>query len=263
MTKFIDTHAHLYLKHFKKDLPEVIERARNKLHYVVLPNIDAGTINDLQHLTEQYNDFCLSALGLHPTSVKDNYLSELEKIEKYLQDFPNLVGIGEIGLDFYWDKTFIKEQKEALKTQIKWAKELNLPVILHARDSLDELIDIIAEEQDGNLKGVFHCFTGNLEQAEKIISLDFFLGIGGIITFKKSHLPEIVREIGLDNVVLETDSPYLTPVPYRGKRNESAYTYFVAKKIAEILNISLEETAKKTNANATKLFNLQAEMKVR
>ena len=257
MTKFIDTHAHLYLKHFAKDLQQVINRAKEKLHAVILPNIDVQSVEPLKKLVEKHPKFFYAGIGLHPTSVNNDYIQQLKTLEALLDTFPNLVAIGEIGLDFYWDKSFTKQQIDALLTQINWAIQKNLPIILHARNSIDELINIVEKQQDGNLKGVFHCFTGDLQQAKKIIDMNFYLGIGGIFTFKKSNLPEIIEQIGLHNIVLETDSPYLTPVPYRGKRNESAYTYFVAKSVAEKLNIPLQIVAQKTNHNAIKLFNLQ------
>ncbi len=258
--KFIDTHAHLYLKHFKKDLPEVIRRAEENLLAVVLPNIDTASLNDLQNLVEQNPDFSYAGLGLHPTSVKENFKQELKNIEQKLPDFPNLVAIGECGLDFYWDTTYVEEQFQALDVQIQWAKALKLPIILHARNSMDELINFIAEKQDGNLKGVFHCFTGTEEQARKIqAETGFLLGIGGVFTFKNSGLDKVLKNIGIGNVVLETDSPYLTPVPFRGKRNESAYVKYVAENMSEKLNLPLEEIRKKTNENSIGLFNLQAE----
>ncbi len=234
-----------------------MQRAKENLHAVILPNIDTSSLNGLKNLILQNPDFCYAALGLHPVSVKKNFHKELKNIEKELANFPNLVAIGECGLDFYWDTTFKKEQFQALDIQVQWAKNLNLPLILHARNSLDELTNFIAKRQDGNLKGVFHCFTGTEEQAKKIIDeTGFFLGIGGVFTFKKSGLDKVLQEIGLDKVLLETDSPYLTPVPFRGKRNESAYVKYVAKNISEKLNLPLENIAKKTNENSFGLFNL-------
>ena len=251
---FIDTHSHLYLQQFDDDIETVIANAKNNnVTQIYLPNIDNSTTKRMLDLEKKDAKMFKSMMGLHPGSVDKNYKRELDIMRKELET-ENYVGVGEVGIDLYWDKTFKNEQIDAFDTQIKWAKELNLPVIIHARDAMDLTIDIIEKNQDGNLKGIFHCFTGDINQAFRIMKLGFYMGIGGILTYKKSGLEDIVSEIPIEYLVLETDSPYLPPVPYRGKRNESSYVIHVAQKIAEIKNISIEEVGKITSENARKVF---------
>jgi TatD DNase family protein len=206
-------------------------------------------------LEAKYPERCFAMMGLHPCSVEADYKSVLSEIEKQLYA-RKFVAVGEIGLDYYWSKEFVTAQKDAFRTQCRWAIDLNIPIIIHARESMDDLIQIVAEEQkDERLRGIFHCFGGTLEQAQQIIDLGFWMGIGGVLTYKKSGLDEIVKDIPLEWLVLETDAPYLTPVPHRGKRNESAYVRFVAEKLAEAKGLTLEELATATTTNAERIFN--------
>jgi len=253
---YIDTHTHLFLPEFDTDRDQVIANAKNAgVEKVLLPNVDSGTILPLLDLVDKFPDFCFPMIGLHPTSVKENFEQELEMVESWLKK-RKFYAIGEIGIDLYWDKTFLKQQEEVFKYQIKLAKKYDLPIIIHARDSFDEIFNIVEREIDSSLKGIFHAFTGNLEQAKQIIDWGFFIGIGGIVTFKNSHLRDVIKKIDINHLVLETDSPYLAPVPYRGKRNESAYIQIVAQKIAEIKEISLDEVAQITTSNAKKRFKI-------
>ena len=250
----IDTHAHLYLDKFKKDIDHVVQRAKDAgVTEVYLPNINSETIDDLFDLCDQYPGFFKPMLGLHPVYVKENYKSELEAIEKRLDERP-LIAIGEIGSDAHWDKQFLEEQEEAFDIQCQWAIDRNLPIVIHARDSMDMQIKMV-ERQGDALKGVFHCFTGTEKQARAITAMNFFLGVGGILTYKNSTLDEVLQVIGLDRVVLETDAPYLPPVPYRGKRNESAYLSHVVEKLSSVLLIDCEEVERITSDNAKKIFN--------
>ena len=251
--KLIDTHSHLYSPKFTHDLDEVIERARNVNSHVFLPNIDLESIDSMMALTAKDPDFFFPMMGLHPCSVKADWKSVLAQIETELYK-GGWYGVGETGLDYYWDKTFIEEQKEALRQHIKWAKDLNLPLILHCRDSMDDVIKLVEEGQDGSLRGIFHCFNGTLEQAHRIMDTGFLMGIGGVLTFKNAGVDKVVKELPLDSLVLETDSPYLAPVPYRGKRNESSYTRIVAVKLSDVKGISMDEVAEKTSHNARSLF---------
>ncbi len=252
----IDTHSHLYLDQFSDDIDEVIQNAKaNNVTLIFLPNIDSSTISNMLELENKDPDFFKSMIGLHPGSVDKNYKSELNIVRQELEK-GNYFGIGEVGIDLYWDKTFKNEQIEAFDTQVKWAKEFDLPVIIHARDAMDLTIDIIEKNRNGNLKGIFHCFTGDIDQAFKIMKTGFYMGIGGILTYKNSGLKDIIKEIPLEYLVLETDSPYLPPVPYRGKRNESAYIKHIAMKLAEIKNTTLEEVEEITSKNAAAVFNI-------
>ncbi len=252
----IDTHTHLFLSEFDDDRDQVIENARkNGVEKVLLPNVDNTTSLPLFELVDKYPEFCLPMMGLHPTSVNENYKDELRKVEDWLAR-RNFIAIGEIGIDLYWDKTFKKEQEEAFRYQIGLAKKNNLPIIIHARESFNEIFTIMDELNDENLTGVFHAFTGDNIQAEKIIAWGFKIGIGGIVTFKNAGLDKVVDNIDINHIVLETDSPYLAPVPKRGKRNESAYVLYIAQKIAEIKNISVEEVAEITTRNAKQVFKL-------
>ena len=251
---FTDTHTHLYLKEFDDDRDQTIQRAiKAGVKYMLLPNINSGTAKPMLDVCRNYPSNIFPMMGLHPTDVKDNYLEELGRIEEYLVK-DKFYAIGEIGMDLFWDKTFIEEQKIALRAQIGFAKKYHLPIVLHSRDSFDEIFEIIDDTIDENLTGVFHCFTGTVEQAQKITGWGFLLGIGGVLTFKNSGLDKVIKNIPLHHIVLETDSPFLAPKPYRGKRNESAYLIYVAEKLAEIKNVSIGEVAEQTTLNAMKLF---------
>ncbi len=252
-----DTHTHLYLEEFTDDRKEMVERAlENDVKYMLLPNIDSSSIDVMMELCTQFPENCFPMMGLHPTSVKENYQEELDLISRWVEK-KKFIAIGEIGIDLYWDKTFQKEQEIALAYQIELAIKHKLPIVIHMRDSFDEVYAVVKNYASPELSGVFHCFTGTLDQAKKIIDLNFMLGIGGVLTFKNSGLDRVVEKIDLNNLVLETDSPFLTPMPYRGKRNESAYTRIVAEKIAEIKNISLEKIAEITTSNANQLFKFK------
>jgi len=251
---FIDTHAHLYLSQFKEDLPNIIQRAQERgVEKVFLPNIDSCTVTDLHHLCDVYKGFCYPMMGLHPTSVKENYKKQLDVVEKLLGE-RDYIAIGEIGIDLYWDKTYIAEQQDAFRQQIRWAKVKGLPIVIHARDSFQEIYQVLDEEVDESLKGVFHSFTGNLEDVKKIMDYDFYIGINGIVTFKNSNLKDTVTHIPAEKLLLETDAPYLAPVPHRGKRNETAYVADTAMVIANVLNVAPDDIASLTNRNAENLF---------
>lgn len=253
---FIDTHTHLYLKEFLNDIDEVIERAEKAgVDKFFLPAIDSAETNAMFELEKKFPGKCFAMAGLHPCSVKENYKEELAVVEKLLAK-RKFAAIGETGLDFYWDKTFIKEQYESLTIQAAWALQYNMPLVLHTRNAMQETIDVIKTYNGRGLKGIFHCFGGTLQNAKDIIAQNFYLGIGGVVTYKNSGLAEIIKDIDLKHIVLETDAPYLTPVPYRGKRNESSYLIYIAQKIAEIKNIAVEEVAEQTTRNAKEIFRL-------
>jgi len=255
---FIDTHTHLYLNEFSDDLNQVVEKAINKgVKYMLLPNIDSTSIEKMLKLCQTFPDNCFPMIGLHPTSVKSNFENELKIVENYLAK-SNFYAIGEIGIDLYWDKTFYKEQLEAMRFQIHLAKERNLPIVIHSRNSFDEVFTVLSELKFPEMRGVFHCFSGSVDQAKKVIAeLGFKLGIGGVVTFKNSGLDKVIKEIDLKDIILETDSPFLAPMPFRGKRNESAYTIIIAEKIAAIKNIAIEEIANETTNTALELFKLK------
>jgi len=251
----IDTHSHIYSEEFDTDRAETIQRAKEAgITHIILPNCDSETLPQMLSLEAEYPDYCNAAIGLHPTSVKENYREELELVKSELER-RNWVAIGEIGIDLYWDKTFLTEQIAAFQQQIDWALEYNLPVIIHVRDSFNETMDALAPYKNSGLQGVFHSFTGAIEEAREIIAFGgFMFGINGIVTFKNSGLAAVIEQIELKHILLETDSPYLTPAPHRGKRNESAYTQLVAHKLAEVYNCSLEQIGKETTKNALSLF---------
>jgi TatD DNase family protein len=254
--KYIDTHTHLYLPEFDADRDEAVQRAVSSgVVKLLLPNIDIGSVDQMLSVVNRFPDICYPMIGLHPTSVKEDYLSQLDKLEIMFTKH-KFIAIGEIGIDLYWDKNFLKEQFIALKRQIIFALDKDLPVVIHSRESFTEVFSVLHEFQGTGLKGVFHAFTGSLKDAEKAISMGFKLGIGGVVTFKNSGLDKIVRDIGPDSLILETDSPYLTPVPYRGKRNESSYICIINKKLAEIFGMNEEDVASITFANSTGLFNI-------
>lgn len=253
---FIDTHSHLYLDDFDTDLKEVVLRAKQAdIQRILLPNIDSTTIERLQKTTNKYPELFFPMMGLHPTSVKENYEKELERVNFELEN-RKYIAVGEIGIDLYWDKNYIKEQERALKSQFDMALKHDLPVVIHMRDSFEEVMSIVEPYRNKNLRGVFHCFTGTVEQAQRIVELGFYLGIGGVVTFKNSGLDKVVKELDLKNIILETDAPYLSPTPYRGKRNESAYMLKTAEKLASIFERPLDEIAEVTTANAKQLFRL-------
>ncbi len=255
--KLIDTHTHLYLNNFDKDRNEVIQSAVNQgVETMLLPAIDSSTYNSMMNLAKKYPANCLPMIGLHPTSVKDNYENEMKLVESKLIE-GGFIAVGEIGIDLYWDSTYVDQQKDVFRRQLKLAKEYQLPAVIHTRDSFNEIYPIIVEELTDNLKGVFHCFTGTSSEANKIIDLGFSLGIGGIITFKNAGLAKTVKNVPVESIVLETDAPFLTPVPFRGKRNQSAYINFIAVKLAEVKNMEVEEIADITTKNAVKLFKLK------
>lgn len=252
----IDTHTHLYLEEFDTDRHEMVERAiQQGVNKMLLPNIDSGSIDGMLELCQAFPENCLPMMGLHPTSVKENFEEELKIVDEWLEK-QKFYAIGETGIDLYWDKTHQKEQELAFVHQINLAKKHKLPIVIHSRNSFDELIAILENHIEPDLTGVFHCFTGNLDQAEKIINMGFMLGIGGVITFKNSGLDKVVDELTLDHIILETDAPFLAPVPYRGKRNESAYTKIITQKISEIKNITMDAVAEITSANASRLFKI-------
>ena len=252
---FIDTHAHLYLDRFNDDIDEVIRKCHEEgVDKIFLPNIDLQSIDSMHKLEDQYPDTIRSMMGLHPCSVKEDYNTVLDKMEMMLGE-REYSGIGETGIDLYWDKTYVNEQILSFRRQIQWARNLKKPVIIHSRDSLEETISIIEELQDGNLTGVFHCFTGTLEQARRIQNTGFFMGIGGVLTFKNSGLREVIAYTDPDFLVLETDAPFLAPTPYRGKRNQSDYIPLIAGALADTMNMTFQEIELKTTENALKLFS--------
>ncbi len=250
----IDTHTHLYSEEFKDDIDAVIKRAQAYgVSKFYLPGIDSGSLADMLALEQKYPGVCIPMMGLHPCYVKENYREELAIVKEWLEkrSFP---AVGEIGLDFYWDKTFVKEQYEAFDTQMQWALDKNLPIVIHTRNAMQETIEAVKPFAATGLRGIFHCFSGSYESAQQIVNMGFYLGIGGVITYKNAGLPAALEQISLEYLVLETDAPYLTPVPYRGKRNESGYLRYVAEKLAEVKKVSLEELAAITTANAQKIF---------
>lgn len=251
---FVDSHSHIYSEEFSTDRNEVIARAVNAgVNKIILPNIDSSTIKSMLDLADSSPLLFIPLLGLHPTSVKEDFRKELEIME-YWFDKRKFTGIGEIGIDLYWDKTFVNEQIETFRIQIGWAKKRRIPIVIHVRDSFQEVLEVLRQEKDESLTGVFHSFTGNAEQAAQVIDLDFKIGIGGIVTFKNSGLDTVVKQIDLQHILLETDSPWLAPVPHRGRRNESAFITAVASKIALLHETSVEEVARITTQNAQQLF---------
>lgn len=252
----IDTHCHLYSIEFEYDIDEIIERAiTEKINKLFMPAIDSSHTERMNLLERKFPNHCFAMAGLHPCSVKENYLEEIAHVKSLLQQ-RKFCGIGETGLDFYWDKTFVTQQYDALEQQIELALQYDLPLILHTRNATKETIDVIKKYSSTSLKGIFHCFGGSLHEAEQIIDLNFYLGIGGVITYKNAGLAEVLEHLELKNIVLETDAPYLSPVPMRGKRNESSYLKYIAEKLALVKNISLDEVKTITTANAEKIFGI-------
>ncbi|MFL9482485.1 TatD family hydrolase [Chitinophagaceae bacterium LWZ2-11] len=250
----IDTHCHLYSEEFKEDIDAVMQRAKDigvKKFY--LPAIDSTEHEAMLQLEEKYPGECIAMMGLHPCYVKENYKEELKLVEDWLSK-RKFTAIGEIGLDFYWDKTFTAQQHEAFDLQMQWALDKELSIVIHTRNAMQETINQVKPFAQKGLKGIFHCFGGSYESAKQIIDLGFYLGIGGVLTYKKAGLPEVLEKISLEHLVLETDAPYLSPVPYRGKRNESAYLEQIVEKLAEVKGVTVQEVAAATTANAAKIF---------
>lgn len=251
-----DTHTHIYYETDPDKRSEQMDKClANGISRLFLPNVDSASIPLVMGMSEAYPENCFPMLGLHPCDVKENYQEELAIIKTAIAQH-RIYAIGEIGIDLYWDKTFLSAQQDAFKTQINWAKELDLPFVIHCREAFDEVFEILEEMNDEKMRGIFHCFTGTLSQAHRAIELDFLLGIGGVVTYKKAGLAEVVEQLSLGSIVLETDAPYLAPVPYRGKPNESSYLIHIAQKIADLHQTSLEEIATITTANSIKVFGL-------
>jgi TatD DNase family protein len=255
---FIDTHTHLYHQRFDDDRVEMVNRALDSgVERLYLPNIDADSIDSMGAMVKQWPNVCFQMMGLHPCSVEKDSQAVLQRMRELL-DSGNYIAVGEIGIDLYWDKSLLTEQQDAFRLQVRWAKELGLPIVIHCRESFQEVFAIVAEENAEELTGVFHCFTGTPQEAEMVKSLGgFYLGIGGVVTFKNGGLAESLPEIGLAHCVLETDSPFLAPVPNRGKRNESSYVPLIAEKVAEVLGVSVEEVGRVTSSNANQLFGYE------
>ncbi len=250
----IDTHCHLYAEEFENDIEQVIAVAQQEsVQQFYLPNIDSSSIESMLQLEAKYPEVCIPMMGLHPCSVNADYQKELQIVENWLQK-RRFAAVGEIGLDFYWDRTFEIQQYEVFRRQTALALQYQLPIVIHTRNAMQQCIDVVSEYAGSGLKGIFHCFGGSIQEAEKIIDLGFYLGIGGVLTYKKSVLPAVLEHISLNHMVLETDSPYLAPVPKRGKRNESAYLKYIITALAEIKHTSPEEIARITTANATFVF---------
>lgn len=254
---FIDTHTHLYSEDFAGEHDEMIERAFEAgVNTLLMPNIDISSIDSMHAIEAKYPKQCFSMMGLHPAYVKEDYLEQLATMRKHLES-RSYVAIGEIGMDLYWDKSFIEQQKDAFRTQVAWAKEFDLPIVIHAREAFQELFDILDEVNDDTLRGVFHCFTGEQYEIAKIVEYgNFYFGIGGVLTYKKASLSDYLHLIPRDKLLLETDAPYLAPVPKRGKRNESSYLPYIADHFVQLLGGDKEEIAALTSDNAKRLFKL-------
>ena len=252
--EFIDTHTHIYLKEFSEDIDTVMVAAdKEGIKKIFLPAIDSSHIQEMLSLEKKYQGKCFMMMGLHPCSVKENVADELKIVEQYLKQ-RKFAAVGEIGLDFYWDKTFAKQQFEAFEQQMQWALDYGLSINIHTRNATQETIELVKPFAQKGLKGIFHCFGGSYETAKQIIDMNFLLGIGGVVTYLKAGLQDVLPKVGLDYLVLETDAPYLTPVPYRGKRNEPWYIKIIGHKIADILRCSIEDVAAITTSNAQKVY---------
>ena len=254
---FVDTHTHLFVDAFNEDRSEIVQKAINSgVEKMLLPNIDIDTIDAMNDLAKEFPNNCFPMMGLHPGSIKEDWKERLEVIRKSLFE-GNYIAVGEIGMDLYWDKTFVKEQAEAFRMQVEWAKEWGLPIVIHARAAFEPIFEILDEINDDSLTGVFHCFTGTVEQANHVLSYGGFkLGIGGVLTYKKAALDKVLENVDLKHLILETDSPYLPPVPYRGKRNESSYILHIAEKLTDVYNVPLSEIEEVTTTSAQELFQL-------
>lgn len=251
---WVDTHAHVYSEEFKADRDEMLARtSAANIGKIYMPNVDHTSIDGMMEIEQRYPQQYISMIGLHPCSVKEDFEKELAIVEDWLSK-RKFAAVGEMGTDLYWDKTFWEQQKEAFKIQVSWAKKYDLPIVIHCRESMNETIELLEPLLDEKLTGVFHCFTGSLEQAQKIISMGFYLGLGGVTTFKNGGLDKVLPHLGLEKLVLETDSPYLAPVPNRGKRNEPSYIPIIAQRIADLKQISLQQVQAATTANALRLF---------
>ncbi len=254
MSYYIDTHAHIYLPEFDADRDAMVLRAQHAgVEKILMPNIDEHSVEQMMRVAQQFNGTCFAMAGLHPCSVKSSVQQQLYEIESWLKR-SGFIAIGEVGTDRYWDTTYWNQQIEAFTVQAGWAARLNLPLVIHCRQSLDETLDLVEKLQDGRLTGVFHCFTGSVKQAERAIKLGFFLGIGGVVTFKNSGLDRVLPHIPPERIILETDSPYLAPVPHRGKRNEPAYLTLVSERLASLYSMEVETLRSMTTQNALKLF---------
>jgi TatD DNase family protein len=255
MNYWVDTHNHIYLPDFDDDRTEVLSRCKEILvNRIYLPNIDHSSIDAMLEVEQKFPDLCVAMMGLHPCSVKADFEKELYRVEYWLSK-RTFAAVGEMGTDLYWDKSFWNQQQEAFKIQVSWAKQYGLPIVIHCRDSLDQTLDMLEPLLDGKLRGIFHCFSGSLEQAKRIVQVGFLLGIGGVATFKNGGLDKVLPEIDLSNIVLETDSPYLAPVPHRGKRNSPLYLPLIAERVAALKNVPLEAVRAITTRNAHALFN--------
>lgn len=262
--QLIDTHTHLFVEQFNEDRAETIERAIHAgVSHFFLPHIDSETTEPFYELCELYPNHMFPLMGVHPSSIKSDYKKELDHVFKQYEIVKNRIpqakfyGVGEIGIDLYWDKTHLKEQQDAFTQQLLFAKDQNLPIIIHARDSFNELFEIVDKHNNEKLTGIFHCFTGNEQQAQHIIDYGGFkMGLGGVLTFKKSGLDKVIKQFELSHFVLETDSPYLAPTPYRGKRNESSYLSTVAQKLAEVFETDVKTVAEVTTQNAKAIFGI-------
>lgn len=255
MDYWIDTHAHIYSNEFADDRTAMLQRCEEQgIGKIYMPNVDSRSIDGMLELEANGNGKYMAMMGLHPCSVNNDFQRELYVVEEWLSK-RKFAAVGEIGTDLYWDKTFWEQQKEAFNIQVGWAKKYKLPIVIHCRESIDQTIDLVEQLQDGSLTGIFHCYSGNVEQAKRIIKLNFLLGIGGVVTFKNGGLDKVLPEISLDHIVLETDSPYLAPVPHRGKRNEPSYIPLVAEKIAALTRTKIDEVMAATTKNALKIFN--------
>ncbi|MFW0715830.1 TatD family hydrolase [Pedobacter sp. N23S346] len=253
---FTDTHTHLYYEQNAEKQVQLMERCfENDVNRLFLPNVDVKSIAMIDDLVKKYPEHCFAMAGLHPCDVKEDYLAVLDEIYKSISG-RKIYAIGEIGIDLYWDKTTLAFQQDAFIKQIGWAKDLGLPIVIHCREAFDEVFEVLESQRDEKLRGIFHCFTGNVAQAKQAIDLNFYLGIGGVVTYKKAGLDLVLSEIPLQNLVLETDSPYLAPVPFRGKPNESSYLIYIAEKLADIYNVSIEEIANITTENSRKIFGV-------
>ena len=254
----IDTHSHIFESEFLDDLPEVITSAKEVgVQKIFLPNIDDTTVDAMLEVCRQYPGYCYPMLGFHPTSVDADALKKVKEMKKRLTKGHPYIAIGEVGLDLYWDKTYIKEQKQVLEEQIQWALEEDLPLVIHCREAFPELFEVLRPYKETKLSGVFHSFTGTVEEAEELVGYTrFMIGVNGVVTFKKSTLPDALKIIPMERLVLETDSPYLAPVPFRGKRNETSYVKRVALKLAELYEMEIGEVERQTTANALKVFKI-------
>lgn len=256
MEYYVDTHAHIYSEDFAQDRPDMLARCREqRVNTILMPNVDHASIDGMLELESRTGGHCIAMMGLHPCSVKKDFERELYIVEDWLSK-RRFAAVGEIGTDLYWDKTFWEQQQEAFTIQIRWAMKYHLPIVIHSRESIDQTIDLVEALRDETLTGVFHCFSGSADQARRITSLGFYLGIGGVATFKNGGLDKVLPDVSLEHLVLETDSPYLAPVPHRGKRNEPSYIPIIAQRVADLKNVPVKDVQSATTSNARKLFNL-------